>query len=448
MTLPANSFLKPLADAGPAEGGAWIPAPRTVEELRIRQALLDELAVKTLAQEREMTTRALGDALAVSGPVAEDLFQRLRKAQTVEVTGLSGPTHRMTLTQGGRARAEEILSRSQYVGRLPVSLDEYTERMRSQTVAAAEVRPEQVRDAYASMVLDETIVRQVGIAVASGAAIVLSGPSGTGKTSVAERVPRVFGRGVFVPYAVEVAGEIITVFDPGVHRPLGDAPPHDHDRRWVYCERPYVIAGGELTAEMLDLQYNAVSGFYAAPPQMKANAGVFVIDDFGRQRMRPEELLNRWIVPLDRGVDYLTLHGGNKFAIPFAVLVIFSTNLDPSTGFAADGTPGISDAAFLRRIPNKIAVGYASREDFHEVFRRVCAESGLTYSAPLVDRLIEFLTTQIREPLRPSIPRDIVRQIVWEARYDGVAPEFTPAAMARACRTYFAGSFAGPSSAA
>jgi hypothetical protein len=266
--------------------------------------------------------------------------------------------------------------------------------------------------------------------------MMLSGPSGTGKTSIAACIPRVFGRGVFLPYAVEVAGEIITVFDPGVHHPIDVALPADHDRRWIYCARPFVVAGGELTAEMLDLQFNPVSGFYSAPPQMKANTGVFVIDDFGRQRMRPEELLNRWIVPLDRGVDFLTLHGGTKFAVPFRVLVVFSTNLD--LGHSSAGNAQITDAAFLRRIPNKIHIGNASRPEFHEIFRRVCAGAGVAYDAALVDQLIEFLERDVGEPLRPCVPRDLIRQIAWEARYDGALPRFTDTALARACRSYFA----------
>jgi hypothetical protein len=328
------------------------------------------------------------------------------------------------------------MSANAYVGPTPVPLSEYAERVQAQTIAEDDVRPEAVRQAFSEMVVDPDTVRQIGIAIASGTSLMLSGPSGTGKTTLAGRIPHVFGRGVFLPYAVEVAGEIITVFDPGVHQPIDAALPAEHDRRWVYCARPFVVAGGELTAEMLDLQFNPVSGFYSAPPQMKANTGVFVIDDFGRQRMRPEELLNRWIVPLDRGVDFLTLHGGTKFAVPFRVLVVFSTNLDLGHGSAGDAQ--ITDAAFLRRIPNKVHVGHASPAEFHEIFRRVCHGVRIAYDPALVDQLIEFLRNDVGEPLRPCVPRDLVRQITWEARYDGRAPEFTDAALARACRTYFA----------
>jgi len=437
MTLLADKGA-PLSAQPTADADApWVRAPSTVEETGIRRTILEELVLKTIARERELTTRTLGELLTLSPRVVDDLFQQLRKAQLVEVVGLTGTTYRATLTAQGKTRADALMATNQYVGPAPVSLDSYAAMVRAQSVADAGVRPDDVRRAFASLVLDDHFVRQVGIAIASGAPMVLSGPSGTGKTSIAGHIPQVFGRGVLIPHALEVNGQIIAVFDPGVHRRLPVTPPSDHDQRWVYCERPFVVAGGELTVDMLDLQYNAVSGFYAAPPQMKANTGVFVIDDFGRQRMRPEELLNRWIVPLDRGLDFLTLQGGSKFAVPFAVLVVFATNLDALAGFATTDAPGIADTAFLRRIPNKINIGYASPEQFHEIFRRVCADVGLTYDGTLVDRVIEVLSGQMREPLRPCIPRDLVRQITWEARYDGVPPEFNAVAMARACESYF-----------
>lgn len=443
MTSLADVVPTPTDDPGGAEEIEWIAAPRTVEETGIRRAVLEELMIKAIAREREVTTRALMDLLTLSAPVVDELFQRLRKSQLVEVGGLTGTVYRTSLTSAGKARADELFATNQYVGPAPVSLDAYAELVREQSIGEAGVRPDDVARALAPMVLGDEVVRQLGVAVASGAPMMLSGPSGTGKTSIAGCIPDVFARGVFIPHAVEVAGEIIAVFDRGVHRRLDVAPPPDHDRRWVYCERPFVVAGGELTAQMLDLQYNAVSGFYAAPPQMKANTGIFVIDDFGRQRMRPEELLNRWIVPLDRGTDFLTLHGGNKFAVPFAVLVVFATNLDPAKGLATDEGVSITDNAFLRRIPNKIAIGHATPEQFHEIFRRACDDAGLVYDAALVTRLIDFLTRQAKEPLRPCVPRDLVRQITWEARYDGVPPELTAAAMARACRSYFAFSGTG-----
>ncbi len=440
MTFDTLLAPPPAQPAPPAT--RWIPAPSTADETGVRRVLLEDLVVKAIAREREATTHSLADTLALPVRVVDELFQRLRKSALVEVVGMSGSAHRMTLTGAGRERADDLLTANSYVGAAPVPLAEYAARVRDQAIAADEVRPAGVQAAFADMVIDREAVRQIGIAIASGTSLMLSGPSGTGKTSVAACIPRVFGRGVFIPHAVEVAGEIIAVFDPGVHRRLDVPIPPHHDPRWVYCARPFVVAGGELTAEMLDLQLNPVSGYYTAPPQMKANAGVFVIDDFGRQRMRPEELLNRWIVPLDRGVDFLTLHGGTKFAVPFRVLVIFSTNMELESAAAAGPGPAgdaqITDAAFLRRIPNKVHLGHASPAQFHEIFRRVCADANVAYDAALVDQLIEFLEKDIGEPLRPCVPRDLIRQITWEARYDGAAPALTDASLARACQTYFA----------
>jgi predicted ATPase with chaperone activity len=423
-------------DAAAGSHIPWLPAPATIEQTGIRATLLEEIAIKIVARERDISARALGDAMGLAPSVIDELLQRLRKAVHVEVTGHTAGGYRLAPTAGGRAHAAALGAVNQYAGPAPVPLDAYIESVRAQAIDKARVTPAAVRDAFHGLVLGDEVVRQIGIGIASGAAIMLFGPSGTGKTSVAERIPLVFGGGVFVPHALEVGGEIIVVFDPAVHRPAGTPPPQ-HDRRWAYCERPFVVAGGELTMETLDLEYNATSGYYSAPPQLRANSGVFVIDDFGRQRMRPEELLNRWIVPLDRGVDYLTLHGGSKFAVPFAVLVVFATNLDPSTGLAADAGAAITDTVFLRRIPNKVAVGYASRAQFHEIFRRACVNAGVSYDASLVERLIVLLG-HLKQPLRPSIPRDVVRHVKWEARFEGTKAELTAATIARACRAYFA----------
>ncbi len=437
MPVTDPELVSANADASQPAGDGWIRAPRTAEDTGLTVAFLEELAIKAMARERELTTWALAEILCVTAPVVDEIFQRLRKAQLVEVTGLVGTMFRAVLTAAGRARANELLAASQYVGAAPVPLAVYAAQARAQSVAEARVRPDGVRRALGTLVLDDDVVRQIGIAIASGSPLMLFGPSGTGKTAIAERIPNAFDDGVFIPHAIEVGGDVITLFDPGVHRPVDVPLPPHHDRRWVYCDRPIVVVGGELTPEMLDLQHNPTSGYYAAPPQLKANAGVLVIDDFGRQRMRPEELLNRWIAPLERGTDVLTLHGGGKVAVPFAMLIVFATNLDP-TSAAVDAGTTLSDAVFLRRIPSKVRVGFASVERFHEIFRRSCDGAGLAYDRAVVTRLITLLTEEINEPLRPSVARDLVRRIVWEARYDGVAAVLNASTMARACRGHFA----------
>ena len=424
-------------------------APRTLEETGIRRSLLEELALKIVDVEGEVSLRDLGIRMGLEAPIVEELFQRLRKAQLVEVTGMVASQHKLTVTGAGRLRAMELLSRNRYAGITPVSFDEYVARVRMQSEGRQDVHGGDVRRALSPLVLADDIVKQLGVAILSGTSMVLYGPSGTGKTAIAELIPDIYLEGgVWIPHAVEIDGQIIAVYDAHVHKPMavpGAASPdtisifatEQPDARWIYCERPRIITGGELTMDMLDLQYNIGTGYYTAPLQMKANNGVLVVDDFGRQRIRPEELLNRWIVPLDRHVDYLTLQGGKKFEIPFELLIVFSTNLDPAKGFRLEGDEGPTDEAFLRRIPNKVAVGYASPAQFHAIFERVCRGAGVTYDQAMVDRLIGHLQGTLDQPLRPCYPRDLVRQVCWEARYEGFPPQLTWEALSRACHAYF-----------
>jgi predicted ATPase with chaperone activity len=256
----------------------------------------------------------------------------------------------------------------------------------------------------------------------------LYGPPGTGKTTIASTIPAVYNDSVLVPFAIEVDNQIITVYDPGVHRRSSEPIPDESDKRWVLCQRPCVLAGGELCAEMLDLQFSSASHFYTAPLQLKANNGVLILDDFGRQRMRADELLNRWMTPLDRRIDFLTLPGGRKFEVPFDVFVVFSTNLDPKQ---------LADEAFLRRIQNKISVDYASPEEFIEVFRRECQVRALSCEDGLPEYLVECVTQEMKQPLSHCHARDVINQIVWAARYSGVEPQLTRQTLRRACRAHF-----------
>jgi predicted ATPase with chaperone activity len=258
--------------------------------------------------------------------------------------------------------------------------------------------------------------------------VFLHGPSGTGKTSIANSIAAIYTDSVWIPYAIEVDNQIITIYDPGVHHPVEGAAGEDSDTRWILCPRPRVFVGGELSAEMLDLQYSQASRFCTAPIQMKANNGVLIIDDFGRQRMRPEELLNRWMTPLDRRIDFLTLPGGRKFEIPFDLFAVFSTNLNPRQ---------LADEAFLRRIPNKIKVDYATPAQFLEIFRRECSTRLLSYDAKIAEQLIPFITGEMKQPLCPCHPGDLLNQVSWTATFRGEQIRVDRDTLERACRSYF-----------
>lgn len=409
-----------------------------MEGTGIRRSALEDLALKTIYMEGEINLRALADRMCLSFAVGDEIFQRLRKRKLCDVTGLEGFVHRITTNGHGSDRAQELLAINEYVGPTPVALQDYVHRIRAQSVRQATVGGADVTRAFEPLVLDEAVRKQLGVAILSGTSIVLYGPSGTGKTAIAEHIPDVYQGSVWIPYAVDVDGQIITLYDPMVHRAIDHVLPPDSDRRWVLCERPRVTVGGELTIEMLDLQLNPTSGVYVAPLQMKANNGVLIIDDFGRQLVPPEALLNRWIVPLDRRIDFLTLRGGKKFEMPFDSLVVFSTNLDAATVFSLKTGPTVlNDDAFLRRIPNKIRLDYVTIEQFREIFRRVCGDFSVPYDSAMIDRITEYLRGELKQPLRPCYPRDLVRQVCWEAQFEGQPPALDWPNVLRACHNYF-----------
>jgi predicted ATPase with chaperone activity len=407
---------------------AEVSAPQSVDDSGIRRNFLEDLALKTLFLNGELTLRELADRTHLSMGIIDELFQTLRKEQLCEVKGMTGGIHRIVTTQGGKRRALDLLSMNQYSGPCPVSLDDYVARVRSQSVQTSPVRPEDVERCFGHLVLSPEMLTRVGTALVSGTSIFLYGPTGGGKTSIAETLPNIYPDGVWIPYAVEVDNQVIVVYDTGVHKALEQPTTDDLDTRWIFCRRPRVFVGGELTFEMLDLVINPVAKFYSAPVQMKANNGVLIIDDFGRQRISPEQLLNRWIVPLDRRVDFLSLAGGKKFEIPFDSLVVFATNLNPLE---------LADEAFLRRIQNKISVGYPGPEQFLEIFEQVCARFGITYDPEVGRHFVYVVTEQFRQPLRPCYPLDIVRQICWAARYAGSEPRLDQETVELACRNYF-----------
>ena len=403
-------------------------APQTIHDTGIRRSLLEELAIKILFLNGEMSLVDLADKMCLSFPIIEEIFQFLRKEQLCEVKGMARGSHRIAVSGYGKARGSELLSMNQYAGPAPISITDYNLQVQRQSVQQTPIQRLDLECAFRPLVLDDDLLTFLGTAVTSGTSIFLYGPPGTGKTTIASYIPAIYHDSILVPHAVEVDNQIITLYDEGVHRRVEGAATEDSDKRWVLCERPRVVTGGELSGEMLDLQFNAVSRFYTAPLQMKANNGVLILDDFGRQRMRPDELLNRWMTPLDRRVDFLTLPGGKKFEVKFDVVVVFSTNLQPLD---------LADEAFLRRIPNKIKIDHATPEQFKEIFRRECGARSLSCDDDVPEYLVQHITGEMKQPLAQCYARDLINQIFWAAAYLRVEPSLTRDSIDQACRKYF-----------
>jgi predicted ATPase with chaperone activity len=298
-----------------------------------------------------------------------------------------------------------------------------------QTIKSIYVDPEKVKDAFSNLIISEQLVERLGPAISSGRAIFLYGPSGNGKTTIAETIGRVLPGNIYMPYAVLAEGEIIMIYDKASHVAVEPQYNADSvDQRWVLIERPVVMVGGEMTLKSLDLDFNPISKFYEAPLQMKANNGLFIVDDFGRQQVDPQNFLNRWIVPLERRTDFLSFHTGMKIEIPFDQLVVFSTNLDPGS---------LVDEAFLRRIRYKIKIGHPELNEYKEIFQRVCDSNGIAFNNEVFDHLIEDYYHQNNVNLTSCHCRDIIEHIIDNARYHGLNPELTKETLSAAWNSYF-----------
>jgi predicted ATPase with chaperone activity len=402
------------------------------------RGFLSDLALKTIYSVGELSGQDIAEQLRLpfSG-VVEEALTFLKREQLVSITGSKGfdeRAFRYSIASAGIERVREALNRSQYVGPAPVTLEAYQRVMRSQTIGDVVVSREQVQNALSHLVVNSKMLMKIGPAVNSGRSIFLFGPPGNGKTVIAKAMASMLGGEIVIPYAVEVDGHIIKVFDELNHQAVEDLEASSRseggrrDRRWIPIRRPVVVTGGELTLESLDLVYDDTSKFYEAPFQMKANGGMFLIDDFGRQQVRPRDLLNRWIVPLETRVDFLTLHTGKKVEIPFDQLIVFSTNIDPKA---------LVDEAFLRRIRHKIEVGNPSEREFYDIFKRVAAERNVPFDQDGFMYLMREYYLKLKRELRAVHPRDIVDQIIDIAHYGGVEPALTEELIDQACSSYF-----------
>ena len=410
------------------------PEPQSIEATGLTMGFLADLALKTLYLRGQMTMTEIAASLGlpITG-VIDRIMDFLKGERLVEIrggAGLSSASYQFVIVDRGSEKAQEALARSQYVGKAPVPLATYIAAVQRQSISNIHVTPEELVKAFSHMVVPRETLAQLGPAVNSGKSIFLFGPPGNGKTTIAEVLVSLLKGEVVLPYAVEIDQQVIKVYDQVYHKMALDQAASDRirfDHRWVISKRPIVMTGGELTLETLDLIYDDTSKFYEAPFQLKANGGIFMVDDFGRQRVSPKDLLNRWIVPLEKRVDYLTLHTGKKIEIPFDMLIIFSTNLDPAD---------LVDEAFLRRIRYKIGIESPSVEQFEEIFKRMCARKSVEYRSEAMSQIMGIYRKK-NLGLRSCHPRDIIEQLIDTARFLGQPPTLSPQLVEMACNSYF-----------
>ncbi len=400
------------------------PAAR-VDDLGIPRGLVEDLFARRVFVERETTIHNVSFGLGITMPVAKEIADALRDKKVIEYYGMEGRDYRIGLSETGYRTTSERMVGASYAGCLPVSLQAYTDTILRQK-SEVTINRETIRAAFGDLVVADEMLDQLGPAFLSDGAIFLYGPPGTGKTSLAERMIRLHTDAVLVPRAVEVDGSIITVFDPATHKAV-DPQPTGLDQRWVLCNRPLVLVGGELSSRMLDLEYDSISGAYKAPIQMQANNGILVVDDFGRQQLLPTELLNRWIVPLSRGIDFLRLVNGSKFTVPFELKLVASTNLDPHE---------LGDEAFLRRLRNKVYVGAVTETAFNWILVRAAKAKNISVNAEAAHHLRKVAEHFIGE-LRPYVAIDFLDLMTGIAQYEGLPRTLDLTMIDRVAQIYF-----------
>ncbi len=444
----------PVLPSAPVELPADLPSiplqPESIAETGLTMGFLTDLVLKVIYFTGNITGQQLEETIKLPFlNIIDKVLEFLKLEEYVDIVGAEGGfserSFQYVIANKGRNKVHEVLDRSQYAGPAPVPLDQYVAMVKRQTIGEMVIDQQTIRKAFSHIVVNERMLDKIGPAANSARSLFLYGPPGNGKTTIADGIATMMGGHVLIPYAIEVDGQIIKVFDPLNHKvvaqptvthpeppsPLGPPPPASTgfpDARWLVCKRPQVVVGGELILEQLELIFDPIAKIYEAPFQLKANGGLFLIDDFGRQKCRPQDLLNRWIVPLEKKVDYLALQTGKKLEVPFDVLIVFSTNLSPKD---------LVDDAFLRRIRHKIEVPNPSPNEFREIFKLVCKAKKIPYSDDGLRYLIQEHYMKTGRDLRACHPRDLCDQILDEARYRGIAPSMSKELIDRACEAYF-----------
>jgi hypothetical protein len=411
------------------------PRPKTAAASGLSLNFLGELLEKHLYEGGVLTQAVLSRQTALAGSILDEILNFLRREGRVEIRARNNDDQglRFGLTERGRESAREALARSGYVGPAPVPLNVYTEVVQTQSVRDRLVTREHMHRAFAGVVLDPAIVDRLGPALNSGKAIFVYGPAGTGNTYVTQRLVRLLDGAALVPHAIAVGDVVIQIFDPTLHVPLEAAEPgllldHGFDPRFVLCRRPLVLSGGELTPDMLEVQYDAATRQYRAPLQLKATNGMFILDDLGRQQVPPHVVLNRWIVPMEEGRDYLQLATGQHFSVLFDLTLVFSTNLNPAD---------LADDAFLRRIGYKIEFSALREDQYHDIWKQVCELHAVDYDPAVCQMVIDQLHRPSAVPLLACHPRDLIDMALDYAAYMNEAEELSSPSLRWAWQNYF-----------